>query len=92
LPPNSPSCASGWIYAWLTASSYHTGGVNASFLDGSVRFISDTVETKNLWRKPIDQSPQNHVTPSRPYDADGTFSYGVWAELGAINSTESVSL
>jgi prepilin-type processing-associated H-X9-DG protein len=90
LPPNSPSCSSGYQYAWVSASSNHPGGVNVSFLDGSVRFVPDTVDTRNLHRSVSNQSPDN--PPSYPYDGDGSFSYGVWAELGAVNSNESVSL
>lgn len=51
LPPNSPSCSYG-SYAssrgLYSAASYHTGGVNAVYADGSVRFISETVDTGNL--------------------------------------------
>jgi len=90
LPPNSPSCRSGWQYAWLSASSNHTGGVNAAFIDGTVRFVSDSVNTANLNRRVSNQTPDN--PPDRPVDADGPFSYGVWAELGAVNSNTSPSL
>ncbi|MDR1141856.1 MAG: DUF1559 domain-containing protein, partial [Planctomycetaceae bacterium] len=30
LPPNSPSCHSGYVYIWVSASSNHPGGVNIS--------------------------------------------------------------
>jgi prepilin-type processing-associated H-X9-DG protein len=33
----------------LTARSRHTGGVNASLIDGSVRFISNTINL-DIWR------------------------------------------
>ena len=36
-------------YAAGTARSYHSGGVNASLADGSVRFISETIEL-STWR------------------------------------------
>lgn len=107
LPPNSPSCASDVTHVWVSASSSHTSGVNVSFLDGSVRYINDSIETKNL-----DMSVKSSLTapeddeqvdpdavvqpdspPSDPVDPDGIgFSYGVWAELGAANSSASVEL
>ena len=39
----------GDTYAAVTARSYHTGGVNAVFMDGSVRFVSNNV-TQATWR------------------------------------------
>ncbi len=39
----------GPTFAAITARSYHPGGVNALFGDGSVRFISDTIEGR-IWR------------------------------------------
>jgi len=36
-------------YAAVTARSYHDAGVNAMFMDGSVRFISDSI-TLDVWR------------------------------------------
>jgi prepilin-type N-terminal cleavage/methylation domain-containing protein/prepilin-type processing-associated H-X9-DG protein len=46
LDGSSSSAAS---YAAMTARSYHSCGVNALFLDGSVRFVSNTVEPET-WR------------------------------------------
>ena len=39
----------GPTYAAVTARSYHPGGVNAVFLDGSVRFIKDSINWMT-WR------------------------------------------
>jgi prepilin-type processing-associated H-X9-DG protein len=43
-PPNTKSCNGGWFpYGWVTASSFHRGGVNVLLLDGSVKFVSQAV-------------------------------------------------
>ena len=90
LPPNSPTCAwtDGGGNVVASANSYHTGGVNATRMDGSVQFVSDTIQSQNLsvvgYRSRSVSAPTN--------SAGETFSYGVWAELGAINGGQSVSL
>jgi len=95
LPPNSPSCAENWDWDWTSASSFHPGGVNASFLDGAGRFIPDSIETRNMHRRAAALGLNPDSPPDSPRDPDDNnlpFSYGVWAELGAVNSTQSVSL
>jgi prepilin-type processing-associated H-X9-DG protein len=43
-PPNSRSCNGGWFpYGWVTASSFHRGGVNVLMLDGSVKFVRQDI-------------------------------------------------
>jgi len=108
LPPNSPTCTDTGATAWVnrgmySASSYHNGGVNASFIDGSVRFVSDNIETRNLERANVypvytsGSGPWGLTTNGWNWtadirDANGTFSYGLWSELGSINGGESASL
>jgi prepilin-type N-terminal cleavage/methylation domain-containing protein/prepilin-type processing-associated H-X9-DG protein len=79
LPPNSPSCTNrnaadihrGWgVYS---ATSYHTGGVNAALLDGSVRFISEGIRCGDLTLSVTDSGPS---------------PYGVWGALSTINGGE----
>ncbi|MDR1959286.1 MAG: DUF1559 domain-containing protein [Planctomycetaceae bacterium] len=87
LPPNSPSCTEepgtqSAHHTWVSASSNHTGGVNVALIDASVRFVSDTINTKNL-----DKASDSIHNPHNA--TDGNFSYGVWAELGSINGGES---
>jgi prepilin-type N-terminal cleavage/methylation domain-containing protein len=59
----------------LNASSYHPGGVQAVVMDGSVRFISDSINTGNQALPPV---------------AAGPSPYGVWGALGSMQGGESV--
>jgi len=83
LPPNSPSCSRGTAVAnaaqrhFFSAQSYHTGGVNVGFADGSVSFVSDTV---------------NAGDSALPAVFSGKSNYGVWGGLSTISGNESVSL
>ncbi|MCA9190839.1 MAG: DUF1559 domain-containing protein [Planctomycetales bacterium] len=80
LGPNKPSCAidanvnADTIGGVLPASSYHTGGVNVVYMDGSVHFISDNVDTGN--------------TSIGPFPS-GASPYGVWGALGSANGGEA---
>jgi prepilin-type N-terminal cleavage/methylation domain-containing protein/prepilin-type processing-associated H-X9-DG protein len=47
LPPNRPSCLAGGIEA-STSGSLHGGGANSLRLDGSVRFVKETIEPR-VW-------------------------------------------
>lgn len=84
LPPNGPMCAAQkgeWTTGVLPPQSYHPGGVNAAMADGSVRFISDTIDTGNL----AAPEPQGWVTSRASVSP-----YGVWGALGSIDGTEAV--
>ncbi|MDR3183318.1 MAG: DUF1559 domain-containing protein [Planctomycetaceae bacterium] len=48
LPPNSPSIYQDTLRTCPTASSYHTGGVNAALMDASVHFVADQISTNNF--------------------------------------------
>ena len=79
-PPNSPMCIYGPRYNdWgvLPPGSNHPGGVNVGFLDGSVHFVSDTINTGN----------------SNAYAViEGESPFGVWGALGTPDGGESRSL
>lgn len=92
LPPNSPSCVianpDDWEYGIYSPTSNHPGGVNCAIADGSVRFVSETVDAGDPSRVPSDRpdaQPANY--------AFRTISpYGVWGALGSVSGNESVSL
>ena len=81
LPPNSPSCAAntspkgGNVVA--SAASMHPGGVNAVKADGSVSFISETIDTGDL---------------NLPASTSGQSPYGVWGALGTISGGETTNM
>lgn len=80
LPPNSPSCLNdnfGDSWGLYSASSYHPGGVNCLFADGSVHFISDTIHTGDL---------------TLAERTSGESRYGVWGALGTKDGGEPVNV
>lgn len=82
VAPNGPSCHWGGVDGnedMSPASSYHTGGVQVSMGDGSVQFISQSIDTGN-------QFADSLATPSGPSD------YGVWGSLGSRSGGEAVSV
>ena len=84
LPPNGPSCREGNDYIWVltTASSHHPGGANVAMADGSVRFVSETVDTGSAPDGGLSVSATN----------SGMSPYGVWGAMGTISGGEPVSL
>lgn len=81
LPPNSIGCTN-WQSEWgsshiLPPDSYHPGGVNCVMADGSVQFISSTI---------------NAGDPSRVAVQSGPSPYGVWGALGSRNGGDQATL
>lgn len=84
LPPNAPSCsvvntfctgcgnpdAQGGTFA---PSSNHGAGVNGVMVDGSVRFINESINTGNLGAAEVNAGPS---------------PYGVWGAMGSKNGDE----
>ncbi len=78
LPPNSIKCTNegsewGWAQV-MPPDSRHPTGVNASLCDGSVRFITNTIEAGN---------------PTLRCVTTGVSPYGVWGALGSKNGGET---
>ncbi|MGL6196085.1 MAG: DUF1559 domain-containing protein [Thermoguttaceae bacterium] len=86
LKPNGPTCGLGEDTGILIVSptSNHTGGVNALMGDGSVHFISDTIDNGN-------DIGVNGCHDAPPKDGRTTW-FGVWGELGTRNSGGSAKL
>jgi hypothetical protein len=96
LPPNAPSCheflapsttapAGADTAALLPPTSNHSGGVNTVFGDGSVHFITET----------IDVGPTFTIDGKYNYPnatAYGDPSFGVWSRLGCMNDGLTVSI
>ena len=81
LPPNSPSCyttAWNW-FGWgiMSAGSFHTGGANVALFDGSVQFVSDTINAGGVDSRQVLSGPS---------------TFGVWGAMGTPNGGESASL
>jgi prepilin-type N-terminal cleavage/methylation domain-containing protein/prepilin-type processing-associated H-X9-DG protein len=82
-PPNSPICtydqpsgANHNRWGVFPPVSNHSGGVNVGLLDGSVRFISDTINCGNLNAQAV---------------RSGESPFGVWGALGTPSGGETAS-
>lgn len=83
LPPNAMSCvnaATDDAGGFRTANSNHSGGVNTARVDGSVSFITDSIDTGGLPTVPNGRNLQS-ASP-----------FGVWGALGTPQGGESRSL
>lgn len=82
VAPNGPSCHWGGVDGnedMAPPSSWHTGGVNVGLGDGSVRFLSENIDTGN-------QAADSQANPSGPSD------YGVWGALGSRKGGDVATL
>jgi prepilin-type N-terminal cleavage/methylation domain-containing protein/prepilin-type processing-associated H-X9-DG protein len=83
LPPNAPIATADkgeWTWGVMPPQSYHPGGVNVGLLDGSVRVISETINTGNL------AAPESRISGVKQSP------YGVWGALGSLNGGEATRL
>ncbi len=85
LPPNSPTCTyNNAEFAFCAASSYHAGGAQVALCDGSVRFVSDTINSK---RSDYDSLGTGTLTVNN----SGESYFGIWGALGTRNGGEKTS-
>jgi len=91
LPPNRPSCGNrAENYALITASSFHPGGVNVAFCDGTVHFITDSIDAGDP--NAAERNSPLLANPSRPQDYAGPSLRGVWGSLGSSFGGEAVNI
>ncbi|NNJ25893.1 DUF1559 domain-containing protein [Alienimonas chondri] len=74
IPPNGPSCSTGGDSAQalnadgvFSAGSAHSGGVQVVMGDGSVQFVSETIDAGDT---------------DAPHKTSGRSNYGTWGALG----------
>ena len=86
LPPNSASCVQ-TTNSWnplITPTSYHKGGVNAALMDGSVRFIEETINAGTLNTFP-------DIATGTVGEVSGESPFGIWGAYGSRDGAESKS-
>ncbi|MDO5580726.1 MAG: DUF1559 domain-containing protein [Planctomycetia bacterium] len=85
LPPNSPSCSKNTAFSAgtggiMSASSNHSGGVNCLLADGSIRFVSETIDVGDI------------NTSTDPNNKSMQSPFGIWGAMGSIAGGESKAL
>jgi len=85
IGPNGPTCSdTGESWGIPTASSHHPTGVNVALCDGSVRFITETIDAGDPTQIPPDMN-------GRPQDYTGPSLWGLWGALGTTSGGEQIS-
>ena len=79
--------------AILTANSYHPGGVNVCRVDGSVIFVSESIDSGRL-NEPAYRSAggQDSTAVISRRNDEGPSAYGVWGAMGTKDGGEAISL
>ncbi|MDO5581837.1 MAG: DUF1559 domain-containing protein [Planctomycetia bacterium] len=89
-PPNSPSCVAynDCNPAYLSVSSFHSGGANVLKGDGSVSFISETIDCGT---QSFDMITGSASFRTNGMEVEGISPYGIWGAMGSINGGESIN-
>ncbi|MDR2440485.1 MAG: DUF1559 domain-containing protein [Planctomycetaceae bacterium] len=90
LPPNSPRCATNGAdirtYSLISAGSYHPGGANVTLVDGSCRFVSETVDWGTTG---VSAKDAGLTGGADSYQYRGYSIYGIWGAMGSVGAGES---
>ncbi|MCL2743515.1 MAG: DUF1559 domain-containing protein [Planctomycetaceae bacterium] len=85
IAPNGASCVGGSSNPSLqSATSNHSGGVQVALGDGSVRFISETID--------VGSGNNFYGTGTASASAAGESPFGVWGAMGSRDGGESKAL
>lgn len=88
LGPNKPSCRLSdsphdSVDVINTAASYHPGGVQVVMSDGSVRFVSETIDAGSPNNPVITNANDNQGSPS---------NFGLWGAMGSRDGEETLTM
>jgi hypothetical protein len=97
LPPNAPSCVQGDYNSCIqiTAGSYHPGGVCVGMLDGSVKFVNDSVNCGDITKRNGAGDQDRGGTGDQGgfgHQWTGPSTVGVWGAMATPQGGESASL
>jgi hypothetical protein len=86
MPPNAPGAymSDATWNVLVPATSFHTGGVNVTLLDASVRFVSETIDSGTADCFPASQNNNGTVTGESPF--------GIWGAYGSRDGGEAKSM
>ncbi len=89
MPPNTGAWVSG-NYSCVSASSFHSGGANVCLADGSVKFVSETVNAVSTSAK---NSAGTTITAANAVTtSSGKSQFGIWGAMGSMNGGETEHL